>query len=120
MFICRNGVEVNSKNIDFTRYSKQNFPFKVFQRTNPYNALGRVKFMFDNPYSVYLHDTPTKHLFNKSTRTFSHGCIRVQYAMQLAHVVLKEIDQHKTSLAYYLKKGYPEKVYLKKPIPIHV
>ena len=54
------------------------------------NPLGRVKFMFPNHHAVYMHDTPSKHLFKSSTRTFSHGCIRVRNPVRLAEVVLGE------------------------------
>lgn len=54
------------------------------------NPLGRVKFMFPNHHAVYMHDTPSKHLFNSRTRTFSHGCIRVRNPVKLAEIVLGE------------------------------
>lgn len=52
------------------------------------NALGRVKFLFPNKHSVYLHDTPTKNLFNRTTRAFSHGCMRLRDPMKMAEIVL--------------------------------
>jgi L,D-transpeptidase YcbB len=54
------------------------------------NPLGRVKFMFPNHHAVYMHDTPSKHLFKSRTRTFSHGCIRVRNPVRLAEIVLGE------------------------------
>ncbi len=62
---------------------------RLFQSPGPKNALGRVKFEFPNPYAVYLHDTPLKHLFARSRRDFSHGCIRVDKALELAETLLK-------------------------------
>ena len=117
MFITQNGQRVNHKEIDFTTCSKDNFPYKIFQNASSGNALGKVKFMFDNPHSVYLHDTPYKYLFNKDFRTFSNGCIRLQNAMQLAELVLK-IDNNSAIIAVKLAPGYPVKTYLNKPIPI--
>jgi len=64
------------------------FPFMIRQEPGPSNALGRVKFMFPNPYFVYLHDTPSKSLFARSTRAFSHGCIRTENPLDLAELVL--------------------------------
>jgi murein L,D-transpeptidase YcbB/YkuD len=61
----------------------------IRQSTGCDNALGLVKLNFYNPYSVYLHDTPNKSLFNFNKRYFSHGCMRVEKAMELAHLVLK-------------------------------
>ena len=63
---------------------------RLFQSPGPKNALGRVKFEFPNPYAVYLHDTPLKHLFARSRRDFSHGCIRVDKAMELAETLLRD------------------------------
>jgi murein L,D-transpeptidase YcbB/YkuD len=63
---------------------------RLFQSPGPKNALGRVKFEFPNPYAVYLHDTPLKHLFARSRRDFSHGCIRVDKAIDLAQTLLKD------------------------------
>jgi murein L,D-transpeptidase YcbB/YkuD len=117
MFVCVNGVRTDHRKIDFSKYTQTNFPYKIFQNTDPGNALGQVKFMFHNPYSVYLHDTPSKYLFNKDFRTFSSGCIRVNNAMMLARLLL-QTDQNKTNIRRELAKGYPEKVYLNRPIPI--
>ncbi|MFO7864390.1 MAG: L,D-transpeptidase family protein [Salinivirgaceae bacterium] len=117
MFVTMNGVRTDHRQIDFSKYTQANFPYKIFQNTDPGNALGQVKFMFDNRYSVYLHDTPSKYLFNKDFRTFSSGCIRVNNAMMLAQLVLNT-DQNKANIRHKLAKGYPEKVYLNRPIPI--
>lgn len=58
-------------------YGRAKFPYRLMQPPGPKNALGKIKFKFPNKFSVYLHDTPTKHLFKKSVRAFSHGCIRL-------------------------------------------
>jgi murein L,D-transpeptidase YcbB/YkuD len=64
------------------------FPYSVRQEPGPKNSLGRVKFMFPNEYFVYLHDTPSKQLFDRAQRAFSHGCIRVEDPLRLAELVL--------------------------------
>ena len=64
------------------RYSK-NMPYRFAQVPGYKNALGKVKFLFPNQFSVYMHDTPSKHLFNKNVRAFSHGCIRLQKPREL-------------------------------------
>lgn len=61
----------------------------IRQRPGPKNALGVVKFMFPNSNSIYLHDTPSKSLFNQEKRAFSHGCIRIEKPKELAHLILK-------------------------------
>ena len=63
---------------------------RLRQRPGPGNALGRVKFLFPNSHSVYLHDTPSRELFARSRRDFSHGCIRVERPTELAEWVLRE------------------------------
>jgi murein L,D-transpeptidase YcbB/YkuD len=63
---------------------------RLRQRPGADNALGLVKFIFPNPSNVYLHDTPAKALFQRSRRDFSHGCIRVENPIALAHFVLGE------------------------------
>ncbi len=62
----------------------------IVQPAGPKNALGRIKLMFPNPHSVYLHDTPARALFAQTTRTFSHGCIRVQKPLELAALALDD------------------------------
>ena len=112
-------------------YQRQGFVFlpprrpgglpRVYQKPGEKNALGLVKFEFPNRFQVYLHDTPTKHLFARSRRDFSHGCIRVQNALVLARKLL-ELDGNKAlkSIGKYLKRKNPTYVKLNTPIPIYV
>lgn len=80
----QNGRKVSGGNAgDYKRY-------RIVQEPGPTNALGRVKFMFPNRHSVYLHDTPSKALFGRSARALSHGCVRVQNPVHLAEVILGE------------------------------
>lgn len=62
---------------------------EIRQRPGPLNALGKVKFLFPNSYNIYLHDTPSKSLFNEPIRAFSHGCIRVSEPFKLAQFLLR-------------------------------
>lgn len=87
------GQPVNPASIDPNKYSVNNFPFMVRQKPGPKNALGEVKFIFPNKFSVYLHDTPSKYLFARESRAFSHGCIRVQNPLDFAHVLLNDEDK---------------------------
>lgn len=97
MTLLRNGKEIDPASVDFSKYSENNFPFTIRQEPGIYNALGRMKFIFPNKYSVYLHDTPSKSYFEKSERTFSHGCVRVQNPQLLAEQLLgdQNYDQNK-------------------------
>ncbi|MCK5468518.1 MAG: L,D-transpeptidase family protein, partial [Cyclobacteriaceae bacterium] len=88
MTLLRNGREIDPETIDFSAYSTSNFPFTIRQEPGDFNALGRVKFIFPNKYSVYLHDTPSKSYFNRTQRTFSHGCVRVHNPLNLAEQLL--------------------------------
>lgn len=120
MFITLNGMIQQHDSIDFSNYNKTNFPFKIYQRTDDKNALGKVKFMFPNPYDIYLHDTPGKSLFTRDYRTFSHGCVRVQNALDLSKIILLKLDNQKIDQSDYLKKDYPQKLYLHEGIPINI
>ena len=75
--------------INWHRVSSKSFPYRLQQKPGRRNALGRFKFIIPNKNAIYLHDTPSKRLFNKSTRAFSSGCIRVQQAEKLASILLQ-------------------------------
>jgi len=98
--------------VDYDNLSSSNFSYSVRQKAGPWNALGEVKFIFPNKHAVYLHDTPSKSLFSRQDRAFSHGCIRTQNPLDLAEVLLKEsewtrqkidetIETRKTTRAFF-------------------
>ncbi len=82
--------EIDPGMIDWNMVSRAGFPFKLRQDPGNGNALGRVKFMFPNQFNIYLHDTPSKSLFNRTVRAFSHGCIRVEEPFRLAKLLLRD------------------------------
>jgi murein L,D-transpeptidase YcbB/YkuD len=90
----------------------------IRQEPGPHNALGRIKFMFPNKYMVYLHDTPSKGLFARSERAFSHGCIRTQNPFDLAELLLADQgwDRARIDKAVASKKN--TRVNLENPIPV--
>ena len=88
--IDRTGAVVNPVDVDWDRYDGRNLPYRIVQAPGSENPLGRIKFIFPNAYAVYLHDTPARALFQRSRRTFSHGCIRVQHPMALATALLND------------------------------
>lgn len=91
------------------------------QRPGPKNALGLVKFVFPNTYSIYLHDTPYKLNFNYEFPRFSHGCINMQKAKELAYSILKDNPEWPVEKINKAMNSGVETIYpLKKPIPIHV
>jgi murein L,D-transpeptidase YcbB/YkuD len=86
--IDNNGRQVDPDSLDLAKLSAGAFPYQLRQPPGPANALGRIKFMFPNRYLVYLHDTPTKSLFDKTQRAFSSGCIRIDKPLELAEILL--------------------------------
>jgi murein L,D-transpeptidase YcbB/YkuD len=89
----RQNRPVDPATIDWKRYNGRNFPYFLRQDSGDENALGRVKIDFPNPHLVYLHDTPTRSLFDKDKRTFSSGCIRVENALELARILLNDPER---------------------------
>jgi len=89
------------------------------QRPGPGNALGQMKLVMPNPYSVYLHDTPNKNLFSEPVRTFSHGCIRVGGAIDLAKTLL-EGSATEVEVDDILESRKTTKLPLVRAIPIYI
>jgi murein L,D-transpeptidase YcbB/YkuD len=107
--------------IDFAAYTPQNFPFALRQPPSDGNALGKVKFMFPNENNIYLHDTPSKSLFDKEVRAFSHGCIRVGAPFDLAYFLLApQSDDPQGLFRSYLTTGRESVVNLVEPVPVHL
>ena len=119
--MTRNGTRVNPALVDFTKFTKGNFPFIVKQRPGGGNALGRVKFMFPNQFNIYLHDTPAKSLFNKDVRAFSHGCVRVQKPFDFAHALLApQTNDPQGAFQAALNSGRERHINLATPIPVYL
>ena len=107
--------------IDFSRYSAGNFPYSLRQPPGPSNALGRVKFMFPNPWSIYLHDTPERGLFSRETRTFSSGCVRLNDPFDFAYALLApQTDDPKKLFHRLLDSGKQQRLNLAQPVPVHL
>jgi L,D-transpeptidase YcbB len=96
---------------------------RVYQPPGERNALGRIRFNFPNPFLVYQHDTPNKHLFAQSKRAFSHGCMRVQSPEQYAEVLLSLSQPNEGFTPARIRSMYGDDeltINLKKPIPVHI
>ena len=114
--VYNNGRRVRSSHIDWwNRYDMT--PFAVRQPPGRRNALGELKFLFPNKHAIYLHDTPTKKLFNRDERAFSHGCVRVQNPRELAEAVLGW-DQNR--IASQISTGRNRKFPLERKLPVHL
>jgi murein L,D-transpeptidase YcbB/YkuD len=91
----------------------------VREKPGPNNSLGQVKFLFPNSYSIYMHDTPAKSLFNEDKRAFSHGCIRLSEPKKLAMYLLRnypEWTEEKIDAA--MNAGKEQYVTLKETVPV--
>ena len=93
---------VSLKKIKWSKYLKDGvkFPYRLMQPPGPKNALGQIKFKFPNKFSVYLHDTPTRYLFKRTYRAFSHGCVRVSKPRKLLTTIASfnpDINLNKTT-----------------------
>ncbi|MCS7262915.1 MAG: L,D-transpeptidase family protein [Aquificaceae bacterium] len=113
------GEEVDPLQVDWSSYSQKNFPFLLVQEAGQRNSLGRIKFNFPNPFAVYLHDTPDKHLFNHTKRAFSSGCIRVEKAKELALRLLGEGWDQKR-LDNLIKTGQTQSIKLNEAVPVYL
>ena len=113
--------EIPATAIDFKKYANKPFPYTLRQDAGVDGALGRIKFLFPNPYSVYLHDTPSKALFGKTSRAFSHGCIRVQNPLELGKLLLNNDTGNPVNAAAVdrmLAQGDTKSIPLKTPVPV--
>ena len=123
------GETVNPYEINWSKYSK-GIPFKVVQASGDDNALGIMKFNFNNPYSVYLHDTNQRYLFKNAARALSHGCVRVQQWEELAYFIasndsvnLKPGDKlryNKDSIINWLAIKEKRRIAVKSGIPLFI
>ena len=114
---------INTSKIDWARVLRtgQTRKYKFMQPPGPRNALGKIKFKFPNQFSVYLHDTPTKKLFKKYPRAFSHGCIRIAQPKAL----LATFAKHERSVNYnrskqVLRGKTKKQLNLANPVPVHI
>lgn len=115
------GKRVDPSTIDYSQYDIKNFPFDLKQPPSRGNALGLVKFMFPNRFNIYLHDTPSKSLFARDSRAYSHGCVRVQKPFELAYTLLKpQASNPKAVFHKYLDTGRENVVDLDKIVPVHL
>ncbi|MBS0233776.1 MAG: L,D-transpeptidase family protein [Proteobacteria bacterium] len=118
--VMRNGRRVDSTTVDWSKANLSAYTF--YQPAGDDNALGLVKLLFPNQYSVYLHDTPSKSLFNESVRLFSHGCMRVRNPQDFAQDIF-DIDRGDAApdVKRLIRKGPRDnEIALEHPVPVHV
>ncbi len=115
------GRVVNRANVNFAAYTASNFPYAMRQVPGAGNALGVVKFMFPNTHNIYLHDTPSRDLFSREVRAFSHGCIRLNDPRDFAYALLaRQTDDPQGLFASLLNTGAESRLDLDVPVPVHL
>jgi len=113
--------ELEVEEIPLHKLNRNYFPYMFRQDPGPGNSLGRIKFMFPNPYDIYLHDTPARYLFERQTRMFSSGCIRVSDPIRLTAYLLNNPSQQKEEkVLSMIYRGVNRSLSLLKPVPIYL
>lgn len=116
-------VELRPEVIDWESFLDGRYlTYKLRQDPGAQNSLGRIKFMLPNPYSVYLHDTPARHLFDKPVRTFSSGCVRVEDAYALANYVMTDRNKPypQVHIEDIIEQGETRALTLPAPLPVYM
>ncbi|MES2733252.1 MAG: L,D-transpeptidase family protein [Bacteroidota bacterium] len=115
-------IPIDPQEVDWSTVSGAKFPYRLVQKPGLKNPLGLVKFMFPNPMFIYLHDTPSDHLFSKLERGMSHGCIRVEHPVELAEYLLSHNKNvwTKDSIEAKLHLDKPKIAKLDKKIPVQI
>ena len=130
-FLARNRIEVLDKDycsvpydsINWEKARTEGLSYQLRQLPGPGNSLGLVKFVFPNDYLVFIHDTPSKSLFNENVRAFSHGCIRVQQPFELAAYLLKGDPQWDLQRLHQFTQNQDTidfSISLPEPMPVHI
>ncbi len=127
--VDQKGETVDPYTVNWMKY-KTGIPWKIIQGSGDDNALGIFKFNFNNPYSVYLHDTNQRYLFQNSNRAISHGCVRVQKWESLAFYIArndsasaevgKEISYNTDSIKNWINNRSRKRIMVKKRIPLFI
>lgn len=119
--IVNDGRVLDPRRISWHRYNGYTFPYLVRQKPGVNNPLGQVKFLFPNPYSIYIHDTPNKALFEKQQRAFSHGCIRISDPRWLAGWLLNyQEGWNPSKIDTAMVSGKEVYVDLTEPVPVYI
>jgi murein L,D-transpeptidase YcbB/YkuD len=114
---------INVRNLNWEDYltGGERFPYRLMQPPGPRNALGKIKFKFPNRFAVYLHDTPTRYLFKRTVRAFSHGCVRLSNPEQLLETISTfNEDINLTKATKILKGKRKVQLNVENKLPIHL
>lgn len=120
MEVLVNNKPVQASDVDWSD-AEEAKTARIRQLPGDGNSLGRYKFLFPNSFSIYLHDSPAKHLFDKEKRTFSHGCIRVAEPEKLANYLLRDIKSWSPAkVKETIATGEETFIALKKELPVYI
>ena len=113
--------EIPPTEIDWEEVTPKKFFYRLIQDPGPLNPLGQIKFLFPNNFDVYMHDTPSRYLFAREGRTFSHGCIRLEKPLDLAEYLLKgEKGWNRKQIQKKIESKQRMVITLRDPIPVHI
>ena len=116
-----NSREISPDSLDWDTINAQKFPYRLVQDPGAHNSLGRVKFLFPNVHDIYMHDTPTRYLFKRQERAFSHGCIRLEHPVDLAEHLLKDYPNwDRKQIQKKISSGQRTSITLNNPIPVYI
>ncbi len=120
--LAKNNQKVDASTINWKKYSKTYFPWKLRQAFGETNALGILKFNFENKYGIYMHDTDNHKLFEREMRALSHGCCRLEKFMDFAQFLIRDdsLRYPVEDLKSDLHKEVQKYVYIKHPILIYI
>ena len=113
--------ELDAATIEWSELGPRKFPYRLRQEPGPDNALGRMKFVFPNRYSVYLHDTPVRDSFVPRVRTRSHGCVRLENPDAVAEYLIAETEEwSRAKLLEAIAADERRVVRLDRRVPVHL
>ncbi|WP_254659525.1 L,D-transpeptidase family protein [Mucilaginibacter sp. PPCGB 2223] len=120
--VYKNGQKIeDTETIDWSQVKKDDDSYEFKQQPGADNALGKIKFLFNNKTNVYLHDTPTQAPFKQAMRAVSHGCVRLEKPLEFAHALFGDGERYQTILDNYGKDNpEPTRLYLPKKVPVYI
>jgi murein L,D-transpeptidase YcbB/YkuD len=126
-YLSKNNMEllsgttiIDPSTVNWSKYTSS-IPYSIRQKPGDDNALGKMKFIFPNNFSIYLHDTPSRSIFNESKRAFSHGCIRVENPMKLAQYILRNNQKwNSDNLQSSIESKKTISIQIKPSLPVYI
>lgn len=104
--VFRGKEQVDGDTIQWSKVNKNKIPYTVVETPGPHNSLGTVKYMFNNPFSIYLHDTPHKKAFKRTQRAVSHGCVRLEQPLLFGEFLMQNSKKYNAD-DFRILMGYP-------------